>query len=146
MRKILAALALAPLLSACSSPMFGGDERPVAATPDPQTVETTTLPGTGAGADDQGNLPPPPTADAGGLLGETLAGLGATGGPGNWLSTGLVTAAQPGRVETASGGSLSLELRPSGAAPSAGSTISLQAMQALGLPLGQLATLKVYTE
>lgn len=98
----------------------------------------------GAGADGSVPAPPPPAAD--GLLGETLAGLGATGGPGLWLMTGLVTEPRQGRVETAGGGRLSVELRPSGAAPSAGSTLSVQAMQRLQLPLGQLANLRVYAE
>ena len=98
----------------------------------------------GAGAD--GSVPPPPPPAADGLLGETLAGLGATGGPGLWLMTGLVTEVRPGRVETVGGGRLSVELRPSGAAPSAGSTLSIQAMQQLQLPLGQLANLRVYAE
>ena len=156
MMRMIAPLLLVPLLAACSLPRFGAEDRPdIAVTENPgdETLRPqsrpgapTALEGTAPGADTAGNVPPPPEAASDGLLGETLAGLGATGGPGNWLSTGLVSSARPGRVETASGGSLSLELRPSGAAPSAGSTISLQAMQALGLPLGQLATLRVFTD
>ncbi|WP_068297265.1 hypothetical protein [Pararhodobacter sp. CCB-MM2] len=137
-------LALAPLFTACSLPFFSGDDRPdapVAAAP----ADATEMAGTAPGADADGNVPPPPEAASDGLLGETLAGLGGTA-PGNWVMTGLVSETQQGRVETASGGSLDVELRPSGAAPTAGSTISVQAMQALGLPLGQLATLRVYTE
>ena len=99
-----------------------------------------------AGEGQRREPPPPPAAAADGLLGETLAGLGATGGPGLWLQTGLVTEVRRGRVETARGGRLGVELRPSGAAPSAGSTLSVQAMQALQLPLGQLAPIRVYTD
>ena len=88
--------------------------------------------------------PAPPAPAPDGFLGETLAGLGAPTEWGLWLATGLVATPTPGRIETASGGALEVELRPTGAAPSAGSQISLQAMQALGLPLSQLATLRVY--
>ena len=51
-----------------------------------------------------------------------------------------------GRVTTAAGQSVALELRPSGAAPTAGSHLSLAAMRALGLPLGQLATIRVFAD
>ncbi|MFN4100452.1 MAG: hypothetical protein ACK4GT_11815 [Pararhodobacter sp.] len=157
MRPILIALALAPLIAACSLPRLGGEERPdVAVTENPG--ENITRPearpqdrpgvaeGLAPGADAEGAVPPPPAPGAGGLLGETLAGLGATGGPGMWVQTGLVSETRQGRVETTGGGRQAVELRPSGAAPSAGSTISIQAMQALGLPLGQLATLRVFAD
>ena len=87
---------------------------------------------------------PAPAAD--GFLGETLAGLGVAGGPGLWVQTGLVESARAGRVVAASGATADVELRPSGAAASSGSQISLQAMQLLGLPLGGLATLQVYVD
>ena len=89
---------------------------------------------------------PPSAGTAAGLLGETLAGLGAPGEAGLWLSTGLVSAARPGRVTSASGQSAAVELRPSGAAPTVGSHLSLAAMRALGLPLGQLATIRVFAD
>ncbi|MCW1933368.1 D-galactarate dehydratase [Pararhodobacter zhoushanensis] len=85
---------------------------------------------------------PAPAAD--GFLGETLAGLGVAGGQGLWVQTGLVASARAGRVVATSGATAEVELRPSGAAASSGSQISLQAMQRLGLPLGTLATLRVY--
>ncbi|MCL4675313.1 MAG: D-galactarate dehydratase [Pararhodobacter sp.] len=88
--------------------------------------------------------PPVPAQD--GFLGETLAGLGAPGETGLWLRTGLVGENQRGRIVTETGRSLTLELRASGAAPGAGSQISLMAMQSLGLTLGQLATLRVYVD
>lgn len=50
----------------------------------------------------------------------------------------------PGRVETAAGRSVGVELRPSGREPGAGSQISLSAMRALDLPLTALATLRVH--
>lgn len=80
----------------------------------------------------------------GGVLGETLAGLGPPSEGGLWLRTGLVGSVQPGRVQSESGATLSVELRPSGREPGAGSQISLEAMQALDLPLTRLATLRVF--
>lgn len=147
-------LCLMLLLAACSVPRLGRDAGPeIAVTENPGDTVThpqarpgsaVTQPGTPPGAAADGTVPAAPQPAADGMLGETLAGLGATGGPGLWLMTGLVSAPRAGRVESPAGATLDVELRPSGAAPSAGSTLSLQAMQALRLPLGQLATLKVY--
>lgn len=91
-------------------------------------------------------LPPAPTPASDGFLGETLAGLGAPGETGLWLATGLVTQTRRGHIIAQDGRSLNVELRASGAEPGAGSQISLMAMQSLGLPLGQLATLRVYVD
>ena len=138
------------LLSACGLSMpFGRDDAPA----DPAITVTeepgddvlhprARTPAEEAAAPQHGA--PAPAAD--GFLGETLAGLGAPGERGLWVSTGLVSSARAGRVITAGGQSLGVELRPSGTAPGAGSQISLQAMQALGLPLSGLATLRVYVE
>ena len=149
--RIVPILLLFPLLAACGLSL-PGRTRPeagptVAVTVDPGDSVTHPLArpdasaGTGAPAT---VIASPPAAGADGFLGETLAGLGAPAERRLWLATGLVSAAGPGRVVAASGQAIAVELRPSGAAPTAGSQISLQAMQALGLPLGQLATLKVY--
>ena len=85
------------------------------------------------------------TAASGGgqVLGDTLAGLGPPGEGGFWLSTGLVSRERPGRVVTAGGASVALELRPSGREAGSGSQISLAALRALGLPLTRLAPLTV---
>ncbi|WP_323036806.1 hypothetical protein [Pararhodobacter sp.] len=133
-------------LSACSLPAsFGG--RNNASDPDITVLES---PGDDVlrprARDGQTEVPPPPTPSATGYLGETLAGLGAPAETGLWLKTGLVAQVQQGRVVTESGRSLTLELRPTGAAPSAGSQVSLMAMQTLGLHLGELATLRVYVD
>ena len=148
--KTLLALMILPLfLAACVMPLRRDADAPASDTPvepAPVVVESPDasvlrpLPRPGGSTEPQ--TPPAPAAD--GLLGETLAGLGSPAERGLWLSTGLVDRARPGRIETASGGTLEVELRPSGAAPGAGSHLSLQAMQALGLPLGQLATLRVF--
>lgn len=145
----LIALALIPLLAACALPRAQG-----AATPAEPPPGVTESPGDDVmrprarpdGDTATESAPAAPAPGPGGLLGQTLAGLGVTGGPGAWLLTGLVSAPRPGRVETPGGARLAVELRPSGAAPTAGSTISLQAMQALGLPPGQLVTLRVFAD
>lgn len=77
-------------------------------------------------------------------LGETLAGLGNPAEPGFWLVTGLVDRVRPGRVVAANGAALAVELRPSGGPAGAGSRISLPAIRALGLPLTELAMLRVF--
>ena len=79
-------------------------------------------------------------------LGETLAALGSPTEQGFWLRTGLVTNVRSGRVSVAGGGSVAVELRPSGQPPGAGSQLSLAAFRALDLPLTQLVTLQVATE
>ena len=77
-------------------------------------------------------------------LGETVVGLDATR-PGAWLLTPLVTAERPGRVVWKdNGNSIAVTLLPKDPASGEGSLISLEAMRALGLPLGGLATLIVY--
>ena len=81
------------------------------------------------------------------LLGTTLASLGSPGESGLWLRTGLVTQVRPGRIELADGGgTLRVELRPSGAAAGAGSQLSLASFTTLGLPLTQLVNLRVFAE
>ncbi|WP_417588608.1 D-galactarate dehydratase [Pararhodobacter oceanensis] len=137
------------LISACSLPFAGrgGDDMPrpdIAVDEAPSDDVTRPLARAGGGDDALPTQAPEPASD--GFLGETLAGLGAPGEAGVWLSTGLVTEPRQGRVESESGSSLRLELRPSGGLPSAGSQISLSAMQSLGLSLGSLATLRVYVE
>lgn len=83
-------------------------------------------------------------AAGGRALGETLAGLGAPGESGFWLRTGLVSNTTAGRVVSAGGESVAVELRPSGREAGSGSQISLAALRALGLSLTQLAPLTVY--
>lgn len=103
--------------------------------------------GTGLGDDGQsaGVLNGTTPQNAGGALGETLASLGSPTEQGLWLRTGLVTRVQQGRVEHEDGGgAVRVELRPSGAAPGAGSQLSLAAFRALGVPLTQLVSLRVF--
>lgn len=82
------------------------------------------------------------TPAAGGerALGTAVVALGPPAEQGLWLSSPLVKAVAQGRVVTASGQSLAVELRPgSGAA-----LLSLSAFQALSLPLTGLPEVTVY--
>lgn len=73
-------------------------------------------------------------------LGRVVVALGPPAEQGIWLSTSLVTAVAQGRIETAAGKSLGVELRPgTGAA-----LLSLAAFQALGLSLTALPEVTVY--
>ena len=78
-------------------------------------------------------------------LGTTIISLGPPAEPGLWLRTGLVSEKVTGRVEyPQTGASVTLELRPSGAAATGGSEISLAAMRLLGVPLTALPEVIVY--
>jgi hypothetical protein len=78
-------------------------------------------------------------------LGTTIGSLGSPTIPGIWMVTGLVTAPAMGRVEVAATGkSVTLELRPSGGAPGAGSQVSLAALRLLEVSLTDLPELIVY--
>jgi hypothetical protein len=83
-------------------------------------------------------------AAEGRALGEVLAGLGSPAEPGFWLVTGLTDQVRPGRVIAPSGAALAVELRPSGGPAGGGAQLSLAAIRALGLPLTELATLRVF--
>jgi hypothetical protein len=74
------------------------------------------------------------------LLGTAVVALGPPAETGLWLSSALVTQVAQGRVVTASGQSLALELRPgTGAA-----LLSLAAFRALQLSLTELPEVTVY--
>jgi hypothetical protein len=73
-------------------------------------------------------------------LGKTTVALGPPAEQGLWLSTTLVDKVVQGRIETAAGKSLALELRPG----TGGALLSLAAFQALGLSLTDLPEVKVY--
>ncbi len=69
-----------------------------------------------------------------GALGATIASLGTPTETGLWLKTPLAVAAANGRVSF-QGKSIELRLIPIDGEASAGSRLSLQAMQALGIAL-----------
>lgn len=73
-------------------------------------------------------------------LGRVVVALGPPAEQGLWLRTALVTAPVQGRVETAAGKSLTLELRPG----TGGALLSLAAFQALGLKLTDLPEITVF--
>lgn len=128
--------------------------------PDTETARPQARPGTASigqaglrpealdqvSAEDRAVALAPPVVGAQ-ALGETLAALGSPTQTGLWLKTGLVTNVTQGRVELLDGSaSLRVELRPSGAAPGAGSQLSLSAFNSLGQPLTQLVGLRVFAQ
>lgn len=81
----------------------------------------------------------------GARLGTTIASLGDPTQGGFWLKTGLVTAPARGRVVLpATGASVAVDLIPSGAAPGAGSQMSLPALRLLGVGLTDLPQVEVF--
>ena len=73
-------------------------------------------------------------------LGKVVVALGPPAEQGLWLSTALGTEVTEGRIETADGKSLTLELRPA----TGGAFLSLAGFQALGLPLTGLPEVTVF--
>ena len=126
------------------SPATATAPTPVAAPPPPpaaasaEALDTTTAEQRAAAT-----AAPEPAGEA--RLGTTIASLGSPADPGLWIETPLVTSTIQGRVETASGKSVKLELRPSGGAAGSGSEISLPAMRLLEVPLTSLPELTVYS-
>lgn len=76
-------------------------------------------------------------------LGTTVASLGNPAEAGLWLKTPLVTKRQPGFVTAADGTKVAVTLIPVDGAATGGSQLSLQAMQALGVPLTSLPEVAV---
>ncbi|MEP1537186.1 MAG: hypothetical protein ABJQ34_10280 [Paracoccaceae bacterium] len=80
-----------------------------------------------------------------GSLGTTVASLGSPAETGLWIKTPLVTAEQAGRVFYAETGvSVAVTLIPLDGPKTAGSRLSLSAMQAIGAPLNQLPTVEIF--
>lgn len=75
-------------------------------------------------------------------LGTTTVALGSPAEQGFWLKSPLVTVAGKGRVVTASGASVAVELQPG----NGGSLLSLAAFRALGLSLTDLPEVTVLAE
>ena len=87
-------------------------------------------------------LAPPPQAGGEQTLGKTAVALGNVTEPGFWLRSGLVKKPGAGRVVTASGGSIAVDLIPgTGAAQ-----LSLAAFRALGLPLTELPEVTIFAQ
>lgn len=80
-------------------------------------------------------------ADAGAKrLGAVVVVLGNPGEPGFWMRSSLVNQPQKGRVETADGQSVAVDLLPG----AGGAQLSLAAYRALGLTLTDLPQVTVY--
>ena len=80
-----------------------------------------------------------------GTLGRTIASLGNAAEPGLWLKTPLVSEQQPGRVYYAeTNTTVDVTLIPIDGPETAGSRLSLAAMQALGAPLTGLPEVDVF--
>ena len=93
-------------------------------------------------SEDAAKDPAAPAAPGG--AGDTVAGLGDPTRTGFWIETPLVSAETTGRVTNPVNGKwVRMTLLPSGGAPGSGSRLSAQAMQALGIPLTELATVRV---
>lgn len=76
-------------------------------------------------------------------LGTTVASLGNPAEPGLWMKTPLVSREQMGEVTAAGGTKVSVTLIPMDGPKTGGSQLSLQAMQALGVPLTALPEVAV---
>ncbi|WP_299370271.1 hypothetical protein [uncultured Tateyamaria sp.] len=87
---------------------------------------------------------PPPDEVSVGTLGRTIASLGNAAEPGLWLKTPLVTSERAGQVYYPdTGKTVAVTLIPIDAPRTAGSRLSLAAMQALGAPLTGLPEVDV---
>jgi len=119
-----------PSGSANVSPTSGDVQRPVAR-PDGAVVTEASASGS-------------PDVSVG-TLGRTIASLGNPGEPGMWLKTPLVSAQRSARVfNPATGQSTEVTLIPIEGPRTAGSRMSLAAMQALGAPPGDLVEVDVF--
>lgn len=144
MTRCIALLAVLSL-AACgggAGPFAGGRAAPdlaVAPMADPPVADAAAAVGSAEATAD-------PTSDDGRFLGFTVASLGDATRPGLWLETPLVSEEGPGRVVAESGMQLTLTLIPSGGDRGAGSRLSLEGFQALGLDLTSLPTLTVISD
>ncbi len=77
-----------------------------------------------------------------GQSGQTIAALGDPARPGAWMETPLVSKERAGQVHY-KGKGVNVTLIPAGGPATGGSRLSLEAMQALGLPLTDLTEVKV---
>ncbi len=84
-------------------------------------------------------LPPPPKPEVKPTsFGTTVASLGNPGEAGIWIKTPLVSKRQKGKITAANGKEVVADLIPIDGPSTAGSRMSLQAFQALGLSLTDL--------
>ncbi|MBY5932204.1 hypothetical protein KUV51_04265 [Tateyamaria omphalii] len=134
-------------LSACDVvPQWAGGTRPADAVADdvaPETPDNAVEPVEGAPEDTAADAPEAEVSI--GTLGRTVASLGNAAEPGLWLKTPLVSVEQPGRVYyDATNTTVDVTLIPIDGPATAGSRLSLAAMQALGAPLTGLPEVDVF--
>lgn len=109
------------------------------APPPPRGARTAATLDTTTAAQKAAALAPPPAPAGERELGKVAVSLGNPAEPGFWLRSALVKAAGPGRVTTAAGASLAVDLIPGEGA----AQLSLPAFRALNLPLTDLPMVTV---
>lgn len=138
MRYLLLTLPL--VLAGCGLNPF--DRKVDTALPPPGPVEETPEAPLDATVDDSTETEAPAPSGEG----TTVAGLGDPTREGLWMETPLVSSETTGRVTNPANGKwVRMTLLPSGGAAGSGSRLSPQAMQALDIPLTELATVQVST-
>ncbi|NUB43486.1 hypothetical protein GEU84_003745 [Fertoebacter nigrum] len=150
MRTLIAVSLSLPLLAGCGDMMqnLRGERAgaaPVAESPSatlpvplagsPEALDTTTDAERAAAL-----AAPAPTGAA--ALGSVIVSLGAVAEPGFWLRSSLVSAPGKGRVETAGGQSVAVDLLPG----TGSAQLSLAAYRALGLGLTDLVEVRVFAQ
>lgn len=132
---------LKPAPAVAVAPEVVGEVAPVAAAPAPvlgpgktaAALDTTT-------AAQKAAALAAPAAASERSLGKVAVSLGSPAEPGIWLRSPLVKVAGKGRVETAGGTSVAVDLLPG----ASGAQLSLAAFRALGLSLTALPEVSVY--
>ncbi|WP_147106129.1 hypothetical protein [Tateyamaria sp. syn59] len=130
-------------LSACDVvPQWAGGTRPAAVVADDAVSES---PDCAVEPADEVTEETPVAEVSIGTLGRTVASLGNAAEPGLWLKTPLVSVEQSGRVYyDATNTTVDVTLIPIDGPATAGSRLSLAAMQALGAPLTGLPEVDVF--
>lgn len=147
MRWIVLSVFVLNMAGCAALPQWAGGTRPA-----PVEDQLLDEPVTGADTDvedvveDQPSPEPDQASEVSiGTLGRTVASLGNAAEPGLWLKTPLVSKEQAGRVYYAeTNTTVDVTLIPIDGPSTAGSRISLQAMQALGAPLTGLPEVDVF--
>ena len=131
------------------SRLFAPPPKPVEAVPDvaPPMAEIPAASGQTAAALDQTTAADKaaalaPVTEAGRTLGSVVVTLGSPAEQGFWLKTALVTVPGRGRVVTAGGAAVAIDLLPG----TGGALLSLAAYRALGLALTDVPELTVFAD
>ncbi|WP_134726546.1 hypothetical protein [Paracoccus luteus] len=119
---------------------------PMGAPRTPGATVTATTPAAAAAAEAATGVAQGTATAAPGRLGTTIASLGDATQPGMWIRTPLVRTAGKGRLTNpATGKSVNVDLIPLSGPASAGSQVSLPALQGLGADLTDLPEVEVYS-